>query len=297
MNATERVPTEPLLETLNWTQYERALVLSPHLDDGALSCGSLLLALSGRVSRLVVTIGCADPLPRSDRARPRRGYATPASRRRADRAAMRSIACDFVHLGFADCIYRRGPISGELIYRYRRQLWLPPAVEDAAHIEELYLVLARICSQIGRVLLVAPLGIGRHVDHAICARLALRLAGPRCALLFYEDFPYVVDPSLSGLADDPLAALARLALRPRRRLALACDVRRQAALIRHYKNEVAGLFGDSEGIVNALRARTLDGVPAEIYWQVHLPARSGRASLTGRRRACQTAGPRTRRGR
>lgn len=42
----------------------------------------------------------------------------------------------------------------------------------------------------GRVVIFSPMGIGFHVDHAICARVALRLADRRAPVLFYEDFPY-----------------------------------------------------------------------------------------------------------
>ncbi len=50
--------TVPLLDRLDWKDFERVVILSPHLDDAALSCGGLLHALQGRVSTLVVSICC-----------------------------------------------------------------------------------------------------------------------------------------------------------------------------------------------------------------------------------------------
>jgi hypothetical protein len=187
---------------------------------------------------------------------------------------MHSIDCDFVHLGFAECIYRRSPISRELIYRHPRQRWLQPGVDDAAHIEELYLVLSRLCLHMGPVMLLAPLGIGYHVDHTICAQLALRLAGPRRPLLFYEDFPYVVDSAMGGFADDPCAAVARLAVRPLRRLTVAFDLKEKTTLIERYESEVEALFGSRQRLAQALGARLHDGVPTEFFWQVQSTTRA-----------------------
>lgn len=176
--------TQPLLETLDLAEFERVVVLSPHLDDAALSSEGLLGLLEGQISRLAITLSCANPPPKlkpdktSARSRNRRGFASAAERRREDRAAMQSIRCDFIHLGFSDCIYRRSPTSGELIYKKPREILTSGRLhhEDGAHVEELYLVLRRLCLGMGRLLLLSPLGIGHHIDHVICANVAARLA-------------------------------------------------------------------------------------------------------------------------
>ena len=85
--------TAPLLEAYDWEQLERVIILSPHLDNAALSCGGLLAALPPPVPRTVVTLCCGNPVPRApeavletqgkhaQRGRNRKGFATPEERR------------------------------------------------------------------------------------------------------------------------------------------------------------------------------------------------------------------------
>lgn len=275
--------TQPLLETLDLAEFERVVVLSPHLDDAALSCGGLLGLLEGQISRLVITLSCANPPPKlkpngtSARSRNRRGFASPAERRREDRAAMQSIRCDFVHLGFSDCIYRRSPTSGELIYKKPREILTSGrlCLEDGAHVEELYLVLRRLCLGMGRLLLLSPLGIGHHIDHVICANVAARLASERARVLFYEDFPYVLYgdssypaqvPRMQGSPDSPESALARIHYTPSKRLSVKIPVEDKARLLLHYKSQIEVLFGSEREMRRMLEHRRFEGKPAEFFW-------------------------------
>jgi LmbE family N-acetylglucosaminyl deacetylase len=261
------IKTATLLDAFDWNRFERVLVLSPHLDDAALSCGALLSMLRGLVSRLVVTINCANPSEQKS-GRRRQGHASPQERRHADIAAMHAMDCDFVHLGFADCIYRRSPITGKLIYRDSRSHWQHPGVDDAAHIEELFLVLRRLCLNMGRFLLISPLGIGLHVDHTICAQLALRLTGRKTPLLFYEDFPYVVDPDVGGRADDgPELAAERLGLRLARRFVVPYATPVKTRFLSHYRSEIPLLFGDEARMRSMLALPRYEGQPSEIFWE------------------------------
>jgi LmbE family N-acetylglucosaminyl deacetylase len=270
-----------LLDHYDWGSFERVVVLSPHLDDAALSCGGLLARLRGVVSRLVVTISCSQPTARPSvnkaRARNRRGFAPPSERRREDTAAMQAIDCDFVHLGFADAIYRRSPTSGALIYRRDRGHITSPPIDDAGHVEELFVVLRRMVCDMGRLLLVSPLGVGHHVDHLICAQLALRLASKQRSLLFYEDFPYIVrDTVLDGRRDEPRRAFERLGCQPGRRLAVPYDLEDKMRLLMHYGSQVPILFGSEELMRGALEQAGRAGAPggerpAEYYWTA--PAR------------------------
>lgn len=267
--------TQSLLDTMDFSTLERVVILSPHLDDAALSCGGLLHALQGRVSTLVVSVCCGNP-PRAatadgtGKAQRRRGHVNPRYRRREDIAAMHSVGADFVHLSFPDGVYRRSPLTGKLIYRSARERWTSPRVDDMAHVEELFLVLRRICLDLGRILLVSPMGIGHHVDHQITAQVAVRLASAGAALLFYEDFPYVVNPRIGrGDEDDPRAALGRLHLTPAARLAVPVDVDAKTALLMHYQTQVAALFGDEAGMRESIAHRQHEGAPSELYWRAH----------------------------
>lgn len=262
----------PLLEQFDWGAYERVVILSPHLDDAALSCGGLLHALRDRVSTLVVSTCCATPRVQaadgSRKVQLRRGHVRPQYRRREDIAAMHSVNADFVHLSFPDGVYRRSPLTGKLIYRNERERWISPRIEDMAHIEELYLVLRRLCLDLGEILLISPMGIGHHVDHQITAQVAMRLASHGVSLLFYEDFPYVADPLIGrGDQDSPQAALERLNLTPAKHFMLPVDVEGKMTLLRHYSSQVPVLFGDDEGMRQRIHARHHAGVASEFYWR------------------------------
>lgn len=269
------VKVQPLLDQINLDDFERVVILSPHLDDAALSCGGLLHALQGRISTLVVSTCCATPrVLASDGSRKiklRRGHVHPQHRRREDIAAMHSVNADFVHLSFPDGIYRRSPVTGKLIYRNERERWSSPCIEDMAHVEELYLVLRRICLDLGSILLLSPMGIGHHVDHQIAAQVAVRLAAQGATLLFYEDFPYVADPSIGrGDQDGPRAALARQHLTPTRHFTVPVDVEGKMALLRHYASQVPVLFGDDDGMRERILGRQHAGVASEFYWRANV---------------------------
>ncbi|MCA9519500.1 MAG: PIG-L family deacetylase [Myxococcales bacterium] len=261
--------TRLLLGLLDAERLERVVILSPHLDDAVLSCGGLLDALQGSVPRLTVTLHCGN----TDA--PRRRHIPPAVRRREDRRAMSDIGCDYVHLGFQDCVYRRSPTSGKLIYREPRQGFAMPNVDDAAHAEELFLVLRRLCSNMGAIALFSPMGIGRHVDHIICAYTACRLVGKGVRLLFYEDFPYVCDPRIGhGVEEGPAEALGRFGLAPAERFAVPFDASRKEQLIGHYTTQLEPLFGAGQGLNALLHKRRYRGAPAEFFWRARPIAES-----------------------
>ena len=266
--------TLPLLTYHDWEGFERVVILSPHLDDAALSCGGLLHALRQQVSTLVVSVSCGTAhVVKADGSRQissRRGHVSAHMRRREDIAAMHSVDTDFVHLSFADAIYRRSPLTGRLIYRNERERWVAPRIDDMAHLDELYLVLRRLCLDLGRILLVSPMGIGHHVDHHIAAQVALRMAitNAGAELLFCEDFPYVADPSVGrGDADDPPKALSRLHLAPAQRFVVPVDVDAKVALLRHYASQVQPLFGGDDGMRSRIVNQLHDSQPSEFYWQ------------------------------
>jgi len=267
-----------LLEQLDCDAFERVVILSPHLDDAALSCGGLLHALRA-MPTLVVTLCSGNPPPRtapdgSRKLPARRGHVSPRIRRAEDIAAMHAINAAFVHLSFPDAIYRRSVQTGRLIYLSARERWVAPHADDSAYIEELYGLLRRICLDLGPILLVSPMGIGDHVDHQITARVAMRLADAGASLLFYEDFPYVAKPdSGRGDADHPAAALVRLGLEPRERLVVPVDVDGKMRLLRHYVSQVPVLFGDDERMREAIMGHQHQGRPCEMYWRA-APARA-----------------------
>lgn len=181
----------------------RHIILSPHLDDGVLSCGGMIADWSRRGERVAILTVCAgsppDPLPDSpiirelhDRwarsAPPGAVFGDAAAMRRAEdlRAALAlGESVEAVHLPYLDCIYRTRAGNGEPLYPTEETLNaelqaddpLLADLRDAAPLPD------------GSTLYV-PLTIGRHVDHQAVRRAAEGWQLPSEQLVYYEDYPY-----------------------------------------------------------------------------------------------------------
>jgi LmbE family N-acetylglucosaminyl deacetylase len=172
------------------------VVLSPHLDDAVLSCGALMADAARQGARVVViTVFNGRPtFPVSEAAarfHARCGHTAAtamAEREREDDAALAVIGARTIRLGMPEALYRRGP-DGEPLYETDDSIFArrPPdeetirrSVGDRIRIE---------VDAFDPWLLMAPLGIGGHVDHVIVAD-ATRDIGR--TVLHYEDAPYVL---------------------------------------------------------------------------------------------------------
>jgi LmbE family N-acetylglucosaminyl deacetylase len=175
-------------------------VVSPHLDDVALSCSLFLAAHPG--SRIITVFdggpASVSPLTEWDKAARyfSDGADVSAIRRAEDIRAAALVKASTVHLGYWDRQYRTGH------YGYRG------AAED-----ELAGVIAE---DLARRLrqdpwpLVIPLGLG-HADHRLAAEACLMLAGQRSGDTYlYEELPYSAENHHD--AADRKAALARRGL-------------------------------------------------------------------------------------
>ncbi len=173
----------------------RRVVLSPHLDDAALSCGGAIHKWTAAGEPvLVITLMAGDPpagefspfahyqhaswgLP------PREAY---AARRAEDLAAMRVLGAEYLQLDFLDCIYRRGPAGW--FYQSDEEIFgaVHPADEPLA--DRLTAALQKLESLAAGATVYAPLGVGNHVDHQLVRRAAEAWRGR--GLCYYEDYPY-----------------------------------------------------------------------------------------------------------
>jgi LmbE family N-acetylglucosaminyl deacetylase len=158
-------------------------VLSPHLDDAALSCSLLLAASPGSAITTVFAAGPASvrPLPPWDRAaRFREGADVMAMRRAEDCRGAALLRASAVHLTYWDRQYRNN------LYGYRG-----PEGDDlvAAIVGDL---LVRLGDTQPRRWLI-PLGLG-HPDHRLTAEAGLRLAERVPGDWYvYEDLPYALE--------------------------------------------------------------------------------------------------------
>lgn len=196
----------------------RWIYISPHFDDGVLSCGGLIWeqARQGVPVEIWTVCGGEPPDgPLSEFAQAMHaiwqsgnGRETIALRKLEDESAAVCVGAEIVHFDFLDCIYRRSR-QGTPLY--------PESVFVPAHRGD-----ARLPQRMARVLksellpgdiLVAPLALGGHVDHVLVRQAVELLARP---ILYYADIPYLLNypdtlaPAVAALEDShfPLSAPA-----------------------------------------------------------------------------------------
>lgn len=154
-----------------------AYYLSPHPDDVALSCGGSLL-LDVAAGEAVTLVAVFDPA--EDAAR----------RAQEDRAACARLGCARAALELPEA-----PARPEL--RGRLDLFQPLSVPHLGILNEVTSRLMRLIPPGSTV--VAPLGVGGHVDHRLVQAAAQALGEDRpLQLWFYEDQPYSLAPYSLG---------------------------------------------------------------------------------------------------
>ncbi len=248
--------------------------LSPHLDDAALSCGGQIYmqtAAGGRV--LIVTIAAGWPERGELSAFARRLHlswgladgesvavvATVVQARRAeDAAACRRLGAAYAHWMTPDCIYRAHPDSGRALYDSEEAIF--GAVDPSE--QALVLSLAEAMAELpaaGRV--VAPLGIGNHVDHQLVRRAAEACFGR--GLLYYEDYPYVQrEPgALWMMADTQGLRQAEHFVLPQ-----AARMARLESILA-FQSQIPVLFGDAPALRERLFAQ-IDDTAGERLWRL-----------------------------
>jgi LmbE family N-acetylglucosaminyl deacetylase len=259
----------------------RALFVSPHFDDVALSCGGQVSAsVAAGLAPLIVTVfaGDSDPavvpsaLVRAQHAE--HGDQLVPLRRREDEHAARILGASLLHLPFRDAIYRSAPDAHGLrtpLYATEEMLTGAPRREDdelAAAVEQ---ALVALWQDTGAAAVHLPLAVAGHVDHRLCAMSgpALRTAG--AAVFYYEDFPFSLD---AAMVDQAVAAWGE-ALAP-----VIVDVTehldRRVRAIAAYETQVRWLFAPFADLgtlaeVTALHASwraEQDGRYAERLWQL-----------------------------
>ena len=200
------MPVNVLIEAIE--RCIHLVVLSPHLDDAALSCGGLIAHAASRTKVTVATLfteAGGAPYTLSTRRYLSQVGADSAQalyqqRRAEDRAALepKSITC--VHAGLTDAMFRRRPVKAtrrlaahllpELAHIYPiYRLHLTSgriAAADAATLQDADDFIQRLADS-DRHLLVAPLGVGGHVNHVLARSAAERSGAP---VVYYSDFPY-----------------------------------------------------------------------------------------------------------
>ncbi|MFI5783035.1 PIG-L family deacetylase [Nocardia sp. NPDC051570] len=161
------------------------VVLSPHLDDAALAVGALIAARAAAGAHVeVVSVFTDGPAPDAVSGR-RAAFGDYATRRIEDDRAMAVLGARQRRMGLWERMFH-DPALPTPLHLFRTPATLSGFTELAAIEREIAAILA-----VPGVDLLAPLGIGNHVDHVAVAVAAMRYAmtGRQCdRVLFYEDF-------------------------------------------------------------------------------------------------------------
>lgn len=221
------------------------LVVSPHLDDAALSLGGSIHSWTKRgESVLVLTIfagvestGAVGPLLK--RQLRMWGIAHYAERRDEDVAALKILRADYLHGDAPELLLRNASAR---------------TIDELMGTIEPTEIEADIIADISRVILAAagrarviyvPCWTSRHPDHVLVARAVARTGVPHVT---YEEMPYALDDALPidrSIFDDE-------------------DMRTKIDAVASYTSQLSALFGGHREMVVSLtrRARQLGGPSA-----------------------------------
>lgn len=175
--------------------YSNFVFLSPHFDDAVFSCGLLFAHLQDRKKKVkIITIftkvSSCPFTPQAEDFLRKSGYSDAdmlfEDRRKEDKKAIEFLGGKLLHLDFVDAAWRR---------KNRNHVYKNDTSQFAGEIkEEDKVLIGQITKKVHTLkrkrkntLILAPLGVGGHVDHVIAREVAKRLGDPT---LFWEDFPY-----------------------------------------------------------------------------------------------------------
>lgn len=227
-----------------------ALVLSPHLDDAAFSCGGTIARLSGGGWRVVLATAFTRSMPNPT------GFALAcqldkglgpavdymAVRRAEDRRAAEALGVGPpVWLDLPEAPHRGYGSAAELFAETRR--------EDDAVVATLTAAIQELATAVAPELVLAPQAIGGHVDHVQLVR-ALRRAAVAAPVLWWRDFPYAVrddTPKQPFARDMGVLSAVEVAIG-----AAASTAKRAACLA--YASQIGFQFGGSAGLEARLNA-------------------------------------------
>jgi LmbE family N-acetylglucosaminyl deacetylase len=275
----------------------RALFVSPHPDDTALSCGGLVLRLAGQGEDIAIVTVFSGSGP-YDRLTPYQrlalGFGSQdrwEGRVAGDSAVTRAIG-DASGSNSGDLAGpERAPTPYEVMSRRRDedrayarivgaslvQLNLPDAVfrgyvgdeqllgEVESHDPTPVRELGAIVRDMAPDRLYLPLAVGGHVDHRLVRRAAMALletAMDRAAVRFYEDFPYAHNLDFRDVTDldAEFAAGLPASWRARAEIVPISDLlERKVAALRAYESQLGRLFGGGDPMARAVveRAETV----------------------------------------
>ncbi len=257
---------------------KRILVVSPHLDDGVLSVGGIIeRAVANGAEVVVATAFTADnapgatmsPLAAELHAFWDLGPNPFVQRRKEDVASVSILGARVLHGQLLDALYRTRA-SGDPLYPTRQSLFRPPSDRDGIG-DALFRLLDGWIRDISPDLILAPLGVGRHVDHVVTANALHRLAGMRpINVALYEDMPYSTGLFPPVAPDNPEAALVRTPWRVTGSQVISVNLSGKLAAIAAYASQIADIFPDGlefRSVFHDYMGKFAEGGFAERIWE------------------------------
>ncbi len=243
------------------------IVLSPHLDDAALSCGGYLsLSTQNGKQVLIVTLMAGDP--------PKVAFSEFASqmhdrwelaaqiveqRRNEDKQASHVLGADFHHENIPDAIYRFDPHTGEHFYTSDELLFgTINSVDYETTKESLYSIIQNLPKHDQ---LLVPLTVGNHVDHQL-VRTAIE-ATYSGNITYYEDYPYAREEN----AVDTVIANDRLTLEYQTISLTEQQLKSKGESIAQFKSQISSFFNDRSDIDKQIKAYA-SRVGGERFWNL-----------------------------
>jgi len=254
------------------------LIVSPHLDDGVLSVGGLVKYALGIGVRVIIATTFAGDTPPAAEVSP---FAVelhgrwnlgpnPYARRRAeDVAAIGLLGAELRHAPLHEALYRTDA-AGAFLYPNRESIFGPPAAGDEIG-EALTTLLDSWIDEFMPDLVLAPLGVGRHVDHVIVTSSLHRLATSRpIDVAVYEDMPYAAGTVPVFAPDTVAAALEQTpwSITGAQLVPVRLDDKLMA--ISAYTSQIADIFPNGCGVSSVvgkyMRQSGAEGLLAERIW-------------------------------
>jgi len=233
------------------------LILSPHLDDAALSCGGWMAAAAAAGGQVTVfNLFCA----------PYKGPLSPAARElhaswgdpvdisglrlAEDRQALGMLGAQGMYGDARDLIYRQDA-QGAWLYAHMADLQGRRHPADDALVRHYFEIITRQFNK-DAVEVYAPLGIGGHIDHLLAFDIGAGLQQAGYAVWFYEDLPYALREdwlearmkSITGMA----ASVKLFSLE---------NLETKIAALHAYASQIAALFQNEANMREWMSAQAL----------------------------------------
>lgn len=194
--------------------YQELVILSPHLDDAALSLADHILDWQKKHTVHILTVftsfACShlstDAEVNLMNSGARDQFELEEMRKNEDRQAMKLLHMEknFQYLDFVDAGFRE--VGKKTLYSSFNNLFLGSIQDSPAYLS---LVEKELRKHIpSTAIVVLPLGVGKHVDHLIVRTVAEKIVSPQ-KRWYYAEYPYASSLSKWNLATFWQASISR----------------------------------------------------------------------------------------